>query len=99
MATAAEFRQALINALLETELKGREFLEITAGELHRTVGEYPGKNHRLPMCCRVMRVYFCEGWGDRLVNDPAGGQGATLRIRYRLPRPQDGIDVLDEITK
>jgi hypothetical protein len=83
MATAAEFRQALINALLETELKGREFLEITAGELHRTVGEYPGKNHRLPMCCRVMRVYFCEGWGDR----------------FRLPRPQDGIDVLDEITK
>lgn len=99
MATAKEFRQALIDTMRQTELKGRGFLEITAGELHQRVGGYPGQNHRIPMCCRIMKVYLSEAWGDRLVDGPPNGQGASLRIRYRIPRPQDPVDVLDEIKK
>jgi hypothetical protein len=30
-------------------------VEINSGQLHREVGGYPGQNHRMPMCCAVMR--------------------------------------------
>jgi hypothetical protein len=87
MAIAEDFRRALIEIMRQTQSDGQEFLEITAGELHRLVGGYPGQNHRIPMCCHVMHVHLSEDWGDRLVDGPPSGQGASLRIRYRIPRP------------
>jgi 5-methylcytosine-specific restriction protein A len=93
MPTAAEFRQALMDAMHQTELKGQQFLDITAGELHATVGGYPGDQHRMPMCCRVMRMQASEGWGDLIVKESTMRKGATLRIRYRLPRPQENKNI------
>src|ERR1700761_2204663 len=96
MATAAEFRQALIDAMHQTELKGQPFLDITAGELHTAVGGYPGDQNRMPMCCRMMRMLAIEGWGDLTVQESTTRKGATLRIRYRLPRPQEQLETLVE---
>jgi hypothetical protein len=96
MATAAEFRRALIDAMQQRELKGQQFLDITAGELHTTVGGYPGDQHRMPMCCQVMRTQASEGWGDLIVKECTTRKGATLRIRYRLPRPQEKLETLVE---
>jgi hypothetical protein len=69
----------------------RETVEITAGELHRLVGGYQGPNHRMPVCCEVMRRAFASDAGDRIVEGPRSGQGASLTIRYVLPRPEKEV--------
>ena len=60
------------------------FVEITSGDVHREVGGYPGSNHRMPVCCEVMYAEMTER--DELLSAPPKGKGATLTIRYQLPR-------------
>lgn len=79
---AEDFRLALENIFLMT---AGDYVDVNAGELHRAVGGYPGKNHRMPVCCQVM--YSCMKTGDKILpNGPPKGKGASLTIRYRLPR-------------
>ncbi len=94
---AADF-EAVLDALLREseEYKGRRepYVEIAAKQLHELVGGYPGPDHRMPICCRVM--YDAMGPGDRVVQEPkprtsaSAGKvrraGADLVIRYRVPR-------------
>lgn len=84
MPRAEEFRLELIRVFYEAVQQGKSTVEISAGELHRRVGDYPGANHRIPVCCEVMRSQFCPD--DLIVEEPPSGQGASLTIRYRLPR-------------
>jgi hypothetical protein len=81
---AAIFRQALKNILQQAQAQGQPFVDVLAGNLHRQVGGYPGKNHRMPLCCSVMRSMMMPG--DQVLQAPPKGQGASLRIRYKLPR-------------
>lgn len=60
------------------------YIDIISRELHRAVGGYPGPNHRMPLCCQVMRRLMTEG--DRIMYEPPSGQGSTFHIRYKLPR-------------
>lgn len=87
MPTADDFRLELHRAMLEAVQEGREFAEINAGELHRRAGDYPGRNHRMPVCCEVMRGALALDAGDLIVEQPPSRQGASLTIRYVLPRP------------
>ena len=80
---AYDFRQALFSRLGEAQEDGARYLDITAGELHRTVGGYPG-NHRMPNCCQVMRSTMHPG--DSILAEPRKGAGASLAIRFLLPR-------------
>ena len=50
-------------------------------------GGYPASdgNHRMPLCVRVMRESMSDG--DSVLCEPPSGTGATLTIRYLLPRP------------
>lgn len=57
-------------------------IEINSGELHRKIGGYPGKNHRIPACCLAMRKMMREG--DEIISQPPKGKGASLTIRYFL---------------
>ena len=59
-------------------------LVVQAGILHRIVGCYPGKNHRMPVCCGVMRNRMREG--DEILPNALKKDGATLRIRYLLEK-------------
>ena len=59
---------------------------IISGELHSRVGGYPGRDHRMPNCCEVMKAQSASDVGDVIVEQPPSGQGATLTIKYRLPR-------------
>lgn len=86
MPTAEDFKLELHRMMLEAIKEGRESVEIVAGDLHRRVGEFPGRNHRMPVCCAVMRGALAEDAGDVILRQPASGQGATLTIRYVLPR-------------
>jgi 5-methylcytosine-specific restriction protein A len=80
-----DFRQVLQRSLDDAQRQGKEFLIVTAGDLHRRVGGYPGPNHRMPACCGAMRSLMRDG--DQRVAGPDKGNGASLSIRYHLPRP------------
>ncbi len=88
MPTADEFRMELYRMMNEAVHEGKETAEIKAGQLHRRVGGYPGRNHRMPVCCEVMRGAFAPDAGDLILEEPPSGQGASLTIRYVLPRPE-----------
>ena len=73
-----ELQQQLENA----KNQGREYKVIISGDLHRSVGGYPGKDNRMPICCDVMRRKMKEN--DKILNQPPKGNGATLQIKYYL---------------
>ena len=79
-----DFRRELHKLLDDAKERGKTTIVVTSGDLHRAVGGYPGPNHRMPVCCGVMREEMREG--DRIVEAPPKGNGATLRIEYHLPR-------------
>jgi 5-methylcytosine-specific restriction protein A len=85
MPSAEEFRAELRARLSRAGRQGRSHAEINAGELHRSLGGYPGTGHQMPSCCNVMRQEF-DPARDEIVHEPNAGQGASLTIRYRLPR-------------
>ena len=78
-------RQELRRQWTRAQERGAPYIDIKAGELHRCVGAYPGPDHRMPACCAVLRSEMVGG--DTVVQEPPKGQGASLTIRYQLPRP------------
>lgn len=78
------FASELETLLNEGSSRGLESVEITAGELHRIVGGYPGVNHQMPVCCSRMRAAMRPG--DQILHAPPKGNGASVRIKYLLPR-------------
>ena len=78
------FRSALLNLFVVSKEEGKKSVVVIAGDLHRTVGGYPGPDHRMPICCRIMREAM--GTGDEVISEPPSGQGASLTVRYILPR-------------
>lgn len=87
MPTTEEFSKAIKARLREAELKGAEWIEINAGQLHRKLGGYPpeaGGSHQMPSCCDAM--YAEQRTGDIVKAMPSKGKGASLTIRYNLPR-------------
>lgn len=83
-ATRNDFVAALETLLVEADRLGLSFIGVTAGALHRRVGGYPGNDHRMPVCCDVMRSAMHTG--DSIVAQPPKGDGASLLIHYSLPR-------------
>ena len=83
--TADVFRDALEQELHKATEAGQRSLSIKAGDLHRSVGGFPGRNHRMPTCCQAMRSTMAAG--DRIIESPPKGKGPRLTIEYRLPRP------------
>ena len=84
MATTETLRVELRSQISQAERRSVPYIHINAGELHRKVGGYPGPGHRMPSCCNVM--YQEQRAGDKILSSPPKGLGASLTIRYRLPR-------------
>ena len=80
-----DFQKTLEETFREHDEKGKSFVIIKAGDLHRRVGGYPGHNNRMKGCCDVM--YDNMQPGDEILDKPPSGYGARLKIRYRIPRP------------
>jgi len=79
------FEAALAEVFTEAESAGKPYVDVEAGELHCRVGGYPGQNHRMPVCCGVMRKAMRPG--DKVLpGGPPKGSGPKLTIRYLLPR-------------
>ena len=84
MPTSSEFRRTLQIAFAGANLQQLPHLDVNAGDLHRLVGDYPGPNNRMPVCCDVMYQEFADG--DVILEAPPKGKGASLTIRYQIPR-------------
>jgi hypothetical protein len=84
MPTASQFRSTLVTTLAGASIQGLPFIDVTARWLHSQVGQYPSPNHRMPVCCAVMRGEMNPG--DVVLDQPLKGNGASLTIRYELPR-------------
>ncbi len=84
MATTETLRAELRLQLGRAKRRGAPSVEINSGELHRKVGGYPGPNHIMYSCCSVM--YAEQKTSDKILTSPPKGRGASLTIRYRLPR-------------
>ena len=84
MATSEDFTEALQHIFKQESAKGKKSVIIKSGELHRIVGDYPGRDHRMPTCCNVMKKAMNSK--DRILSEPPKGLGATLTIKYTLPR-------------
>jgi transcriptional regulator with XRE-family HTH domain len=78
--TAKDFEAALNASFASAWRQGLDHLDVEAGSLHRQVGGYPGSAHRMPLCCAVMRKAMRPG--DRMLQEPPKGDGATVRVRY-----------------
>lgn len=80
-----DFEMAILNLFKKAEQEGKDHIDINAGELHRSLGYYPDrKHHRMKTCCYVMRKMM--NLNDEILHQPPKGYGASLTIRYRLPR-------------
>ncbi len=85
MPTASQFHDELRRIFQMAEQQGLAYVDVNAGELHRRIGDYPDPHeHRMPTCCNVMRQYMQDG--DSVLQAPPKGNGASLTVRYRLPR-------------
>jgi len=84
--TMNNFRKELADLFSRALEDGKTSINVNSGELHRVLGGYPGPNHRMPVCCDAM--YQEMRAGDQILNAPAKGKGASLTIRYLLPRPR-----------
>jgi len=85
--TAEDFRDELYRIMDEAVREGSRYVDVNAGEIHRGMGGYPGPDHRVPVCCKVMQDAMAPDYGDKVLQKPPSGQGASLTIRYVLPLP------------
>ena len=81
----ADFQKALGAWLNEAQEAGNPFVDIRADELHSRVGDYPGPFHRMATCCEVMYEIYVPS-EDKILQFPPKGKGASMEIRYSLPR-------------
>jgi hypothetical protein len=89
--TANEFRAGLKKIFDQAQVAGKPWVEVLSKDLHAILGGYPGLGHQMPVCCGVMRQEYRDG--DEILRSPPSGAGATLLIRYALPR--DGLVAAD----
>jgi len=71
-----DFEKVLDSVVVSVRNLPISFIGLKAGDLHRKVGNYPGENHRMPICCDVMKKAMKQG--DLIIDEPPSGYGASL---------------------
>ena len=84
MPTADNFRAQLATVFADAMKVNLDYVDVRSRDLHKEVGSYPEPNNRMPICCDVM--YAEMRTHDVMLSSPPKGKGASLVIRYRLPR-------------
>lgn len=82
MPNKEDFLKEIQRLLNDAKAKGASYIDVKAGEVHRTLGGYPGRNHAMPTCCDAM--YELMKPNDEVISAPQSGKGASLTIRYHL---------------
>ena len=82
MPTASDFKTELDKIFHAAQ---PPHVDVKAGDLHRRVGDYPdNQKQRMPSCNTVMTKNMKPG--DTILHQPPKGKGASLEIRYIIPR-------------
>lgn len=76
------FERVILALIEQARQTGQPYVDIVSGEVHRLVGGYPGRNHKMPTCCKVM--YRLMKPGDEVLARPPKGLGVSVKIRYYL---------------
>lgn len=84
MPTADDFNAEILRRFSQAQLRMEAHVDVVSGEVHRRLGGYPSHSHRMPVLCDVMFSLMKNG--DIILHRPNKGKGATLHIRYKLPR-------------
>jgi len=79
--TSFDFEKELSNMLYEANQQGLSYIDVSSRDLHIRVGHYPGPDHRMPVCCAIMRKKMEPD--DIVLKEPPSGQGVIV-IRYFL---------------
>ena len=82
MISVEHFREELRAQMGRATRRGLLDVLINSGELHRSLGGYPGSRQGMPLCCDAMQAEMKPG--DTLLIERANGAGMT--VRYLLPR-------------
>ena len=82
--TKIDFQNVIRREFAVAAADGLTQLDIRSDLLHIKVVVYPRPGHSMPTCCNVMYAEMQPG--DEVRAAPPKGKGATLVIRYRLPR-------------
>jgi hypothetical protein len=80
--TAWDFQNQLMAILNGARQSGQPYIDVESDNLHQQVGGYAKSNHKMPVCCEVMRRMM--RFGDSILSETASGQGGTLTIRYTV---------------
>lgn len=80
----SDFLAELERQLAAASASGGRLLDISAKQLHIDVGGYPSRNHAMASCSSVM--WAAKRPEDEVLHQPPKGKGASLKIRYLLPR-------------
>ena len=80
--SANDFKNEIEKTKYNAKLEGKAYVDILSGDLHKSLGGYPARNHRMASCCQVM--YQMMKSSDEVLTAPPKGKGATLKIRYYL---------------
>ena len=82
----ADFIEGLGQISQRKRQEGADSLDITAGELHRHVGDYPAPpngHHAMPAASDVLKEAAFRSGGEILYQPPKG-RGARLRVLIKL---------------
>ncbi len=72
-ASGKDFQGELNTIFASAQKEAKLFVDVRSGDLHRSVGGYPRRNHRMPLCCGVMKRSMKPG--DENCNNPRVGRG------------------------
>lgn len=87
--TRADFEQALASIFRDAESRAADSVEVRASDLHRPLGGYPRRDHRMLVGCDVIRRTRTPT--DLQLTAPPIGDGASLDVRYDIPRPDGAL--------
>jgi hypothetical protein len=80
--TAWDFQNRLMAILNGARQSGNPYVDVESGNLHTQVGGYENSNHKIPVCCEVMRRMMRAG--DSVLKETNGADEAILTIRYTV---------------
>src|SRR4029077_14678896 len=80
--TAWDFQKQLIAILNGARQSGNPYVDVESGNLHQQAGGYANANHKMPVCCEVIRRMMRVG--DSVLRETTSGQDATLTVRYTV---------------
>ena len=80
--TAWDFQNQLMAILNGARQSGNPYVDVESGNLHQQAGGYTNLNHKMPVCCEVMRRMMRVG--DSVLRETTSGQDPALTIRYTV---------------